>query len=72
LKFLNVSKECVTQILHGKDGRSDTLGKVSQLNKIDRSKTVGYGDVDKVTTRENVYGHVGPKLGFEIYESLRR
>ncbi len=70
MKFLNVSKERFTQILHGKDGKSGMLGEVSQLNKIDRSKTVGYGDEDKVTTRENVYEYTGPKLGFDICDSV--
>jgi|ERR1035437_1609459 hypothetical protein len=38
MHFLNVSIVRVMQILNGKDGKSDMLAKVPQLNKIDRSE----------------------------------
>ncbi len=58
------------QILNVKDGKSGMLAKVPQLNKIDRSSTIDGEDGDKVTTRANVYEYNGPKLGFEIYDSV--
>ena len=70
MRFLNVSRERVVQILNGKDGKSGMLAKVPQLNIIDRSSTVDGKGGDKVSTRENVYEYNGPKLGFEIYDSV--
>jgi hypothetical protein len=70
MHFLHVSRERVMQILNGKDGKSGMLAKVPELNKIDRSNTIDGKDGDKVTTRANVYEYNGPKLGFEIYDSV--
>ena len=70
MRFLNVSRARVMQILNGKDGKSGMLAKVPQLNVIDRSSTVDGRDGDKVSTREHVYEYNGPKLGFEIYDSV--
>ena len=70
MRLLNVSRARVMQILNGKDGKSGMLAKVPQLNVIDRSSTVDGRDGDKVSTREHVYEYNGPKLGFEIYNSV--
>ncbi len=72
MDYLKVSRQRVMQILHGKDGKGGMLAKVPQLNKIDRSKTIGGKDEDKTTTRENVYEYNGPKLGFEIYDAVAK
>ena len=70
MHFLNVSRARVMQILNGKDGKSGMLAKVPQLNKIDRSETAEGINGGKITTRGNVYEYNGPKLGFEIYDSV--
>lgn len=72
MSYLEVSRTRVIHILHGKDGKGGMFAKVSQLNKIDRSKTEGAKDEDKVTTRENLYEYNGPKLGFEIYDTVAK
>jgi hypothetical protein len=38
------------------------------LNKIDQSQT----DDNKTTTRENLYEYNGPKLGFDIYDTVAK
>lgn len=68
MSFLEVSRTRVIHILHGKDGKGGMFAKVPQLNKIDQSKT----DDNKTTTRENLYEYNGPKLGFEIYDSVAK
>jgi hypothetical protein len=70
MRLLGVSRTRIMHILHGKDGHSGMLAKVPQLNKIDRSNTIDGKDGDKVTTRANIYEYNGPKLGFEIYDSV--
>ena len=70
MHFLNVSRERVMQILNGKDGKSGMLAKVPQLNKIDRSNTIDGKDGAKMTTWGHVYEYHGPKLGFEMYDSV--
>lgn len=72
MRLLGVSRTRIVHILHGKDGHSGMLAKVPQLNKIDRSNTIDGKDGDKVTTRANIYEYNGPKLGFEIYDSVAR
>jgi DNA primase len=72
MKYLEVSRTRVVHILHGKDGNGGMFAKVQQLNKIDRSKTEGGKDEDKITTRENQYEYNGPKLGFEIYDTVAK
>jgi len=72
MKYLEVSRTRVVHILHGKDGNGGMFAKVQQLNKIDRSKTEGGKDEDKITTRENQYEYNGPKLGFEIYDTAAK
>lgn len=72
MDYLKVSRQRVMQILHGKDGKGGMLAKVPQLNKIDRSKTIGGKDEDKTTTRENLYEYNGPKLGFDIYDTVAK
>ncbi len=72
MSYLKVSRTRVIHILHGKDGKGGMLAKVSQLNKIDRSKTKGANDEDRITTRENLYEYNGPKLGFEIYDTVAK
>jgi hypothetical protein len=70
MHFLHVSRERVMQILNGKDGKSGMLAKVPELNKIDRSNTIDGKNGDKVTIWVNVYEYSGPKLEFEIYDSV--
>lgn len=72
MSYLKVSRTRVIHILHGKDGKGGMFAKVSQLNKIDRSKTEGANDEDRITTRENLYEYNGPKLGFEIYDTVAK
>ncbi|HEY3361482.1 MAG TPA: CHC2 zinc finger domain-containing protein [Methanosarcina sp.] len=67
-KLLNVSRQRVMQILHGKDGKGGMCAKVPQLNKIDQSKT----DENKTTTRQNIYEYNGPKLGLEVYDTVAK
>jgi len=66
--YLEVSRTRVIHILHGKDGKGGMLAKVQQLNKIDQSQT----DDNKTTTRENLYEYNGPKLGFDIYDTVAK
>ena len=70
MNLLKVSRTRVMHILHGKDGQGGMLAKVPQLNKIDRSNTIDGKDGYKETTRANIYEYNGPKLGFEIYDSV--
>jgi hypothetical protein len=70
MKEFKVSRERVHQILHGKDGKSGMLAKVAQLNKIDRSITIGEEGEDRVTTRRNEYSFTGNKMGLEIYDTV--
>jgi hypothetical protein len=72
MKFLDVSRTRVIHILHGKDGKGGMFAKVPQLNKIGRSKTEWAKDEEKITTRENLYEYTGPKLGFEIYDTVAK
>lgn len=68
MSYLEVSRTRVIHILHGKDGKGGMFAKVQQLNKIDQSKT----DDNKTTTRENLYEYNGPKLGFDIYDTVAK
>ena len=60
------------QILNGKNGKNGMLAKVPGLDKIDRSTTCENSNGDKLTTRENAYEYIGPKLGLEIYDSVAK
>jgi len=72
MKYLEVSRTRVVHILHGKDGKGGMFAKVQQLNKIDSTTTEGGKNKTKISTRENLYEYNGPKLGFEIYDTVAK
>jgi len=72
MKYLEVSRTRVVHILHGKDGKGGMFAKVQQLNKIDSTTTEGGKNETKISTRENLYEYNGPKLGFEIYDTVAK